>query len=242
MQSESEIPGTFAFLQAAQQQCAEVAAQNLPTVAAAALEMSGKLGANGRLFGFGCGHSGLVSQDAYYRAGGLRGFTHIFCPPVGLDMEPVAQSSVEEKRSGWVETHLEARDISANDVVVVISTSGVNAVPVEAALHVKSKGALLVAITSVEASSALPPRHESGQKLMDLADFVLDNRSPYGDALVNISGVKGSMGSASTMAGCLLLQSLILATQEFCVKNGRPLATYVSGNVPGGMETNARDQ
>ncbi len=216
----------------------QLRSENEETIRAAARAISGALNSGGRLRGFGCGHSGLISQDSYYRAGGLREYQHIFCPPVELAQDPVAQSSVEEKRGGWIEEHLDGLDWQQTDTLIVISTSGVNAVPVDAALFAKKQGALVVAITSRSASSALPPRHASGRRLCDVADYVLDNLSPLGDVLVP-QGDGEAMGSASTAAGTLLLQALMVAIQQESQKMGSPRRTYVSGNVPGGMRKNA---
>lgn len=239
MQPISEIPAFRSFITQAQAQLESCAAANFMAIASAAERMAERQLIGGRFFGFGCGHSGLVSQDAYYRAGGLKEYTHLFAPLVELSIEPVAQSSVEEKRSGWVDAHLQHIEINENDCVVVISTSGVNAVPVEAALHCQSRGALVVGITSIEASSALDPRHPSGHKLIDIADVVIDNGSPYGDTLVDLGDSGHRMGSASTAVGCIMLQSLCIAVQESAIRAGSPLPTYVSGNVPGGMKKNA---
>lgn len=241
MQPNAEIPAFISFVQKAQQQLESCTAANLTTIALAAVEIAQRLRSGGRFLGFGCGHSGLVSQDSYYRAGGLKGFQHLFAPLVELAIDPVAQSSVEEKRSGWIDTHLEAMDIHSNDCVVIISTSGVNAVPVEAAQHCQARGAFVLAITSVEASTALDARHASGRKLKDLADYVLDNGSPYGDTLVDLGTTGHRMGSASTAVGTILLQSLCIAVQESSIALDSPLPTYVSGNVPGGMEKNQEE-
>ncbi|MFT7618312.1 MAG: putative phosphosugar-binding protein [Planctomycetota bacterium] len=238
MQSRSKTPAFSVFMQEALKQLESCTAANVTALSLAAEQIAARLHAGGRFFGFGCGHSGLVSQDAYYRAGGLKGYQHMFAPLVELSVEPVAQSSVEEKRSGWIDSHLESFRINENDCVIVISTSGVNAVPVEAALHCQSRGALVIGITSTAASSALDARHPSGKKLMDLSDFLLDNGSPYGDTLVDLGTSEHRMGSASTAVGCILLQSLNIAVQEAAIAAGSPLSTYVSGNIPGGMEKN----
>ncbi len=242
MPAKDEIPAYLSFLQEAQAQLAALVDKNSEELGKAARKIAPRLKSGGRLLGFGCGHSGLISQDAYYRAGGLKGYIHIFAPRVELDQHPVAHSSVEEKTPGWIEGHLQALSFTDLDCLIVISTSGVNAVPVEAALCAKKAGVLVVAITSVAASSELSPRHESGMKLSELGDFVLDNQSPYGDSLVAVTPNGSKMGSASTAAGCLLVQSLSIAVQEESLRLGAPLPTYVSGNLPGGMEKNASNQ
>jgi uncharacterized phosphosugar-binding protein len=215
--------------------------KNGDTIERAASEIAGHLAAGGRFLLFGCGHSGLVAQDAFYRAGGLRQAQVIFHPRLTLDHEPVAATSEHEKEEGWIVEALGGLDFGRNDALLVISTSGVNAVPVELARHARERGALVVAITSLAYREALAPRHSSGLQLAECALHVLDNLVPYGDSLVEVEEeTHRFMGSAGTAAGALLVQALSIAIWEAGQANGVTLPTYVSGNLPGGMERNAR--
>ena len=211
--------------------------ENSQTITDLAKKISLRMSKGGRLMAFGCGHSGLVAQDGYYRAGGLMDYQCLFAAATELSQVPVEKSSVEEKRSGWIVKEFSQLDIGELDTVMVISTSGVNAVPIELAIHAKKQGSLVIAMTSVEASKQIPARHDSGQRLFEIADFVLDNCSPYGDALVAVNPNQ-NMGSASTMVGTMLVQSLEIAIFSAALEMGLQLKTYVSGNIPGGMERN----
>ncbi|MEZ6195183.1 MAG: SIS domain-containing protein [Planctomycetota bacterium] len=94
--------------------------QNDDALEAAGDEIAGLLAADGRLLLFGCGHSGLVAQDAYYRAGGLRQARALFAPRVGLDRVPVEETSRDEKAEGWIVEALAAEEIGRRDVLIVI--------------------------------------------------------------------------------------------------------------------------
>ena len=229
------------FLRASLEQLGRLEARNAEALAAAAELGAERLLRGGRYLLFGCGHSGLVAQDAYYRAGGLRAARALFAPPVLLDHDPVAETSAHEKEEGWIVESLKDFALGPDDLLVVISTSGVNAAPVDLALHARAVGAALVVVTSGDYVDRLAPRHSSGKRLADLADQVLDNLVPYGDALVEVEDHR-HMGSAGTAAGALLVQALTIGLWEAAARRGESLATYESGNLPGGMERNARNE
>jgi uncharacterized phosphosugar-binding protein len=114
---------------------------------------------------------------------------------------------------------------------MVISNSGRNAAPVEMAFEMKKKGIPVIAITSMEHSTSVAPSHMSGKKLMDLADVILDNRAPYGDALVEFADTEAKMGPVSTVTGAAIINSvMILATEKMLADSGKPLV-LPSGNV-----------
>ena len=64
------------------------------------------------------------------------------------------------------------------DCLLAISTSGCNAVTIDVALEAKRLGMSVVALTSIAHSDASTSRHESGRKLHEVADLVLDQHAP----------------------------------------------------------------
>ncbi|WP_236911772.1 SIS domain-containing protein [Clostridium sp. Cult1] len=60
------------------------------------------------------------------------------------------------------------------DIIVIVSNSGRNAVPVEMAMLAKEKGIYVIALTSLKHSQSVESRHESGKRLFELADLVID--------------------------------------------------------------------
>src|SRR5699024_4891750 len=111
---------------------------------------------------FGCGHSHILTEEVYYRAGGLVPIHPILHEPLMLH-EGATRSSSLERKNDYAKDFMEGQDIRKNDVMFVISTSGRNPVPVDVAKIAKEKGAYIVAITSIEYSQSQPSRHTSGE-------------------------------------------------------------------------------
>ena len=60
---------------------------------------------------------------------------------------------------------------------------------------------MAVALVSKDHCARSAAKHSSGQKLPDIADIVLGNGTPGGDALVNIDGMDEPVGPGSTVGG-----------------------------------------
>ena len=62
-------------------------------------------------------------------------------------------------------------------------------------------------------------RHPSGRKLGDLADVVLDNGAPYGDATLPLPG-GGAVGAVSSITAALLAQQVTVEVVAGCWRRG----------------------
>src|SRR5436190_203631 len=123
----------------------------------------------------GTGHSHLLAEEIYSRAGGLLPVNVVESAPLMLHEDALA-SGEWERVSGIAHIMLEHADIDpSRDVLVVISNSGRNAVPVEAAEWARARQVPVIAITSSAHSRAETSLAPSGKKLYDVADVVLDN-------------------------------------------------------------------
>ena len=95
----------------------------------------------------------------------------------------------------------------------------------------------LVAITSLAHTAAVASRHPSGQRLVDLADVVIDNGAPAGDSILPLSGdVK--LCSVSSITTAFVIQMLIAEVAGRLRRLGVDVPAYESANVPGGHERN----
>ena len=202
----------------------------------AAILVADSLAKDGMLYVFGCGHSHIIGEDLFYRAGG----TVPVCAMLDSDLMlhgGAVKSSHYERMSGIAKPIFDRYCITTNDVMLIVSTSGINSVPVEMAMCAKEKGVPVIAIVSM-AYAEDKSRHESGKKLHDVADLVIDNGVCHGDAAVTIgdSGIKA--GPISTISACMIAQSIVVQADENMWNKGIMPPVYVSGNIPGGMEKN----
>ncbi len=191
---------------------------------------------DGMLYVFGCGHSHMIGEDLFYRAGGSAAVCAMLDPDLMLHAGAV-KSSHYERMSGLAKPVFDRYRLTQKDVLLVVSTSGINSVPVEMAMCAKEKGIPVIAITSL-AYEQDKSRHPSEKKLLDVADIVLDNGVCHGDAAVQIGDTQMRIGPISTVSSCTLAQGIVVQASENMHKNGMTPPTYVSGNLPGGMERN----
>lgn len=113
--------------------------QEGPAMLVAGEKVADAIQAGGIIQLFGCGHSHLLTEEVFYRAGGLVPVKPIFVEPLMLH-EGAIQSSQLERKNGYALEFLQEQDFRSGDVVFVISTSGRNPVPVDVALAAREKG------------------------------------------------------------------------------------------------------
>lgn len=193
------------------------------------------------LFAFGCTHSSLPIQDLVYRAGGLILVNPLFGPGItALDIKPTTISSAMEQMEGYAKVILDNSPIQPGDVLILVSVSGRNAVPIEMAQLARERGIKVIGVTSREYSEAVSSRHPSGKKMNDFADINLDNKAPKGDAVLEAEGVPQKFTPVSGVTSIALLQALIAATIEDLLGRGIVPPIFLAANVDGGKEYNAR--
>jgi uncharacterized phosphosugar-binding protein len=223
--------GAAGYLEAAADAVAAVAAQHDDIVRAGVLVADAFAGGH-RVLAFGTGHSHLIAEEVYSRAGGLRAVEAVLEPSLMLHEGP-AKSSALERMPGLAQVLVDQAAVSSGDVVIVASNSGRNAVPVEFAETCRARGATVLAITSRAHSEAYPSRVPSGHKLMDVADLVLDNAAPVGDAAVALPGRDERVGPVSTVTGAVLAQAVMAEAAHRLAEQGHDPGVLVSYNVDG---------
>lgn len=191
------------------------------------------LAAGGVLHLFGSGHSSVLAQELVHRAGGL--------VPVSALLDPT--NGMVETLPGYgarlYERHAARFGMARGEVLVVISNSGRNPVPVEIALAAKAGGLVVAALTSLDAARASAPTAHGHPKLHEVADHVLDNLGAPGDAALAADGLDERVGPTSTLTGAHLLQLLALEAIDWLRARGHPVPLLRSANLPGGRERNA---
>ncbi|QHE53929.1 sugar isomerase domain-containing protein [Pontibacillus sp. HMF3514] len=186
---------------------------------------------------FGCGHSNLIAQDAFYRAGGL-------APVRAINLEPfmlhkgAEQASENERKSNMLEDSFQHEDIRETDALIVISTSGRNPVPIDAALYGKEKGAFIVGLLSKEYKNNQASKHPSGYRLEDVVDHTLETNVPVGDAVMSHDNIDESFSPVSSVIATALLQEVFSKTIIKLKEKGIDPPILKSGNVDSSDSTN----
>ncbi|MEW2403032.1 SIS domain-containing protein [Streptomyces sp. NPDC046862] len=189
---------------------------------------------------FGTGHSQAIVLEVAGRAGGLVPTNRLSMADLvlyGGDDPSALDDPLLERRSGVAARLYDLAAPHAEDLFVIVSNSGVNNVIVEMALHAKDQGHRVLAVTSLSHTHAVPASHPSGRKLADIADVVLDNAAPRGDALLELPG-GGAVCALSTLTGVMLVQMAVAEAAAQLLATGERPPVYVSANVPGGFEGN----
>lgn len=183
----------------------------------------------GLVFVGGSGHSHILAEEVFYRAGGLLAIHPLLVSALMLH-EGALRSSRLERLEGFAAVILDDAGVTDHDLLIVASNSGRNAVPVELALEARRRGCRVVAVTSTRHSRRVQSRHSSGRRLIDVADVILDNCAPYGDATVQPRGIEHAMGPVSTIVGSYLMHTLSMRAAELLAERGRPPAVMISAN------------
>ena len=196
---------------------------------------------------FGTGHSEAFSMEIAGRAGGLIPTNKIALRDLVLRGDrplDVLGGSAMERDPAVVEDLWNLSPIGPGDVFVIASNSGVNGSVVGLALLAKEKGHGVIAVTSLQHTMQVTPKHPSGKRLSDVADVVLDNLAPYGDATLalpvgNDDSAAVPVGAVSSITSAFIAQLLTIGVAERIRAAGRVPPLYLSANIPGGDEHNA---
>jgi uncharacterized phosphosugar-binding protein len=164
----------------------------------------------------------------------------VFAPGLTVNTRPVTLETEMERVSGLAPLILKAVKISKEDMLIVHSNSGRNAVAIEMAEEAKRMGVYVVALTSKAHSSAVTSRHPRGYKLMDLADLVIDNCGVPGDAICEIPGLDMRVASTSTVVGAALMNELTVKTAAVLQSRGVEPPIFRSANMDNSEISNQR--
>ncbi len=193
------------------------------------------LSAGGVIHTFGTGHSHLIADEAFFRAGGIAAINPILEERL-IFLKGALESTRAERENGLACELITREHVRAEDAAIIISNSGRNAVPVEMALEMKARGVKVIAITSLDQSRSSSALHSSGKRLYELADVTIDNCVPTGDALLSLPGLDAKIGPASTVAGATIINSIIIEAVGELLQRGELVPVLPSANVEGVTE------
>ena len=219
-----------AYIEEARRALDRVSREQGGAIRGAAAIVARSLEAGGVLHAFGAGHSHLLAEEAFYRAGGLTAINPILDGRL-IFLEGALESTRAEREVGYATRLLDDEDVRPGDAAIVASNSGRNVVPVEMALEFKRRGVGVVAITSLAHSRVVDARHASGRKLFEIADVVIDTGTPVGDASITLPDTTLRMGPLSTILGAAIVNSIIIETAQQLVRAGRQPPVLPSANL-----------
>ena len=187
---------------------------------------------------FGTGHSMLIAEEMFLRAGGLVPVNAILDKRFSIHSGIV--STLNERKEGLAEKIIKKYGVSKDDVLIIVSVSGINAAPVEAAMVGRELGAKTIGITSVEASRVLKPRNRYGKHLYEVTDIVIDMKIPAGDAVIQLDDLEQKIAPISTILGAFIVNSLVILTSNKLLERGVKPPVWLSSNLPNSDKVNMK--
>ena len=190
------------------------------------------------VFGSG-GHSNMVAIEMCHRAGNLIPCNSILDPGLGCEHGATRWC---EKIEGYAQNVLRYYRVKEGDVLLQFNAYGINTCSIDTVLECHRLGVTVIAVTSPSLSRSIPSdfsgRHPSRQNLCDLADIVIDSYTPYGEAVVELEGYPFKVSPTSSIANIFIMDSINAKACEILAWRGIKPPVWISGNVPGGTESN----
>ncbi|MBR4859474.1 MAG: SIS domain-containing protein [Clostridia bacterium] len=214
-----------------------IATEQADNIEAAARAVADTLESGGRIHTFGTGHSHMLAEEIFYRAGGLVNVNPIL--ETGLMLhESASKSTALERLEGYGEILFDMHGIKDADILFLFSNSGRNGVAIDLGIIALEKGVKTVVITNMEHTMQGKSRHSSGKKLYELGSVVIDNCGCMGDASMRIDEIGRNVAPTSTAAGAAILNAIEARAVEMMVADGYVPEVFSSSNVDGGDEIN----
>ncbi len=187
---------------------------------------------------FGSGHSRIMVEEIWPRYGSFPGFNPIVELSLTFHNQVVGangqrQAMFLENTPGLAKRILRNYDLSPDDSALVASSSGCNVVPIEIAQEFQQRSVKVVALISRQHSEASDSRHESGKKLQDFADLILDTGAPVGDAMTTIDGMDMPVSPGSTVGGCMIVNALKAEVAGRLARADQPPTVLTAGALVG---------
>lgn len=221
------------YFERAQKIYEQVRSTQLANIQQAAELAAESIARGGLVHLFGSGHSVIPVLDVFPRYGSFSGF-HPLMDSRLMWSQVLGSGGVREllkleRTEGYVQEFLSNFKFEPIDTMVVYSHGGLNAAPVEAALHAKSCGIKVVVVTSLDNARISRATHSSGKRLADFGDVVIDNCCPPEDALVEVGGVP--VAASSTLAAVAISMALVAETAARLAQRGVKFRAFVSPGV-----------
>lgn len=237
MNDSKDFSGIKRYYEAVTQLQSRVIETQLDTLGEIAGKMAEVIRQERRIFLFGTGHSHLMVQESFFRAGGLAAATPMFIPQALMLHESSRMSSQLERMPELAVAILDEYDPLPGEMLLVYADSGSNALPVQMAIEAKVRGLITVGVCSLE-YARLASYSKVGKKLFEVTDYTIDNGGTPGDALISVEGLTWRTAGSSTSIGILVWNCLLTEVVQRLVSSGDEPPIFASYNLPGAIEHN----
>lgn len=234
------------YLEAITAKLGELSADS-DVIGAAAELCADVIAGDGVVHVFGAGHSRMMVEEAYPRIGALVGFHpivelavtffHSVNGPNGLK-----QALFLERVPGYGRVIFEESGARPGDAVIVFSSSGVEHIIMDFVAAARESEVTVVAVTSLAYSSAASAERGGAARLSDVADLVIDNHVPVGDALVECDGLDERVGASASILNLAVMDALTAGTAQALLDRGVRPFVFSSPHLVGAESSAARMQ
>lgn len=183
----------------------------------------------------------IIDSELIYRGGGLlllKQFKYNLV--VDNPVRTRDRSAIPQDMTGLAAYAIRKSGALPGDVMILGSVSGKNENVVDLAIEAKKFGMTVIAVTSVEYSSAVESKHSSGKRLFECADIILDNCTPAAEAMMEIEGLNVRFAAASGLSAAVLMWSVCAHAVEKLLGMGITPSILKSENFEDGVEFNMR--
>ena len=186
-----------------------------------------------------CDSGHIIDHELIYRGGGLILFKRFkYDLVVDNAVRKRDRSDMDTSMEGLAAYALKASGARPGDVFILGSVSGRTFKIVDLAYEAKKLGMKIIAVTSMEYATTVDSPHSSGLKLYEMADVVIDNCAPAGEALMEVEGLEPRLCASSGLTAAFILWSVTTVIVEELMKRGKTPGVLKSANFPGGNEYN----
>ena len=148
------------YLSHIQHLISRVVETQLEAIEAAGAIVAETIMTSGFVYTFGTGHSHMMAEELFYRAGGLARVYPILEDALMLHNGAIKSTDME-RLSGYATLILSRYPCKKNDCLIIASNSGRNAVIIEMVQEAHKRGMKVIALTNVTHSKAQESRHSS---------------------------------------------------------------------------------
>lgn len=181
----------------------------------------------------------IIDSELIYRGGGLILYKRFkYNLVVENPVRKRDRSDMDTSMEGLAAYALKASGARPGDVFILGSVSGRTFKVVDLAYEAKKLGMKIIAVTSMEYATTVDSPHSSGLKLYEMADVVIDNCAPAGEALMEVEGLEPRLCASSGLTAAFILWSVTTVVVEELMKRGKTPGILKSANFPGGSEYN----